>query len=375
MVSAAPPRIPLHRVRMPGGAAAGVEPVLRSGYVADGEQVRAFEAALGDWLGNPNVVTMGDYSSAIAIALGMYGVGPGDEVAATPDACLGTNMPILWRFARAAWCDVDPETGNLDPADVPARIGERTKALLFAHWGGDVADLDALQRVARERGLALVEDASEALGARHAGLPVGAHGSDVTVFSFGPVRHLSTVEGAALVFREAEDAERARRLKRYGIDQGTFRDGLGEIDPASDIPEPGLNSYLNNVAAAIGLAGLEDLDAVVEAHRANGAALDAALGDVPGITRMRRRPGDESAAWVYTLRAERRDDLLRALRDRGVGCSRLHLRNDAYAAFGTGLAELPGVERFSAERLCLPSGWWVGDEERERIVAAVRAGW
>lgn len=368
--------IPLHKVRPPAGAEDRLGEVLRSGYIADGQQVREFEAALGAWLGNPNVVTVGDYSAGIALVLGMYGVGPGDAVVATPDACLGTNMPILSRFARPAWCDVDPASGNLDPADVARAAADgNAKALVFAHWGGDVADLDALQAVAREQGLALVEDASEALGARHRGQRVGADGSDVAVFSFGPVRHLTTGEGAALVFRDPEDAERARWLKRYGIHQPTFRDELGEINAASDIPEPGPNSYMNNLAATLGLAGLEGLDDVLAAHQANGRALDAGLESVDGITRMRRSADDDSAYWVYTLRAERRDDLLRALRDRGVASSRLHLRNDVYSAFGTGQVELAGVQRFSAERLCIPSGWWVGEAERAQILEAVRAGW
>lgn len=367
--------IPLHKVRMPAGAAEQLAPVLASGYVADGAQVREFEAALGEWTGNPRIVTAGDYSSAIALALAAFGVGPGDEVLATPDACLGTNMPLLWRFARPVWCDVDPATGNIDPADVEARITPRSKAIVFAHWGGDVADVDGLLAVARRHGLRVIEDASEALGAEHGGRRVGALGTDACVLSFGPVRHLSTGEGAALALADPADAEKLRWAKRYGIHQPSFRDALGEIDPASDIPEPGLNSYLNNIAATIGLAGMAELDAVVDRHAANGRALDAALAGVPGITRMRRAEQDRSGFWVYTLRAERRDDLLRALRSRGVRSSRLHLRNDAYAAFGTGYADLPGVATFSAERLCLPCGWWVGEEELDRIVEAVRAGW
>jgi dTDP-4-amino-4,6-dideoxygalactose transaminase len=367
--------VALHRVHMPGGAEERLREVLHSGYVADGQVVREFEARLAEWIGNPHVVTVGEYSSGIAMALELGGVRPGDEVLATPDACLGSNMPLLNVHARPVWCDVDPATGNIDPADVARRVTPRCKAIVFAHWGGDVADLDGIREVARRHGLLVVEDASEALGAEHDGRRIGATGTDVTVLSFGPVRHITTGEGAALLFADAEPAERARWRKRYGIHQPTFRDELGEIDPASDIAEPGPNSYMNNIAAAIGLAQLAELDAVVARHQANGRFYDEALRGVDGIALMRRRPGDTSAYWVYTLRAQRRDDLLRALRDRGIAASKLHLRNDTYSAFGDGLADLPGVREFSATRLCLPCGWWVGDEEREQVVAAVRAGW
>lgn len=367
--------VALHHVSMPADAAAGIERVLHSGYIADGQVVREFEAALGRFLDAPHVVSLGDYSSAIAVALWQAGVRPGDDVLACPEACLGTNMPILTLGARPVWCDVDPACGSIDPEDAAGRMTPRTRAVLFAHWGGDVAPAAALDALARRHGIWSVEDASEALGAELDGRRVGAGSADATVFSFGPVRHVTCGEGAALSLRDPEQARRAARLKRYGIDQATFRDALGEIDPASDIPEPGPNSYLNNIGAALGLRGLAGFEERLARHRANAEYYDAALRGVAGVQLVRRRPDARGAAWVYTLLADRRDDLLRMLKDAGVQASRLHLRNDCYSAFGTGVAELPGVAQFSARRLCLPCGWWVGDADRGRVVELIRAGW
>ena len=369
------PAVALHRVSMPTDAAAGIEDVLHSGYIADGQVAREFEAALARFLGAPCVVTLGEYSAAIAVALWQAGVRPGDNVLACPDACLGTNMPILTAGARPVWCDVDPATGHIDPEDVARRVTRRTRALLFAHWGGDVAPAAELDALAQRHGIWSVEDASEALGAELEGRRLGAETADATVFSFGPVRHVTCGEGAALSLRDHEQARRAARLKRYGIDQASFRDALGEIDPGSDIPEPGLNSYLNNIAAALGLRGLVGFEERLSRHRANADFYDEALRGVPGLQLMRRRPGARGAAWVYTLLADRRDDLLRKLKESGVHASRLHLRNDCYSAFGTGPADLPGVAEFSARRLCLPCGWWVDDADRERVIELIRAGW
>jgi perosamine synthetase len=376
LVSVTPvqPQVPLHKVRAPREAEELLIEVLHSGYLADGEQVREFERGLADFIGNDRLITAAEYSSAIALCLFIAGVRPGDDVVACPDACLGTNMPILNLFARPVWADVDPTTGNIDPASVERVITPRTKAILFAHWGGDVADLDRLAEIGREHGVALVEDASEAFGAKHQGRRIGNTGSDFTVLSFGPVRHITTGEGAAILFADAESAERAHWLKRYGIHQPTFRDEVGEIDPTSDIVEPGPNSYLNNLAAAIGIAQLRTAEEVVERHRANGAYYEDALAEVPGIDLMRRRPGTTSAYWVYTLLADDRDVLLRRLKAAGIGCSRLHLRNDVYTAFGTGPVDYPGVANFSARRLCIPSGWWVSDDDRERIVETIVSG-
>ncbi|HXH34722.1 MAG TPA: DegT/DnrJ/EryC1/StrS family aminotransferase [Plantibacter sp.] len=367
--------VELHRVRMPEHAGRRLTEVLRSGYIADGSLVRDFENRLRDFVGNPHVETAGEYSGALTLALFQAGVRPGDEVLTCPEACLGTNMPILSLFAKPVWCDVDPQTGIIDPLDVAARVTERTRALLFFHWGGDVAPIDELLAVAREHGIAAIEDASEAFGAEYRGRKVGNTGCDYTVWSFGPVRHMTTGEGAAITFANGEEAERFRCLKRYGIHQPTFRDEFGEIDPSSDIPEPGLNSYMNNIAAAIGLEQIADIEPAIERHRQNGAFYESKLATVGGIDLIQRLPDAVSGYWVYTLLAERRDDLQRALADAGIRSSKLHLRNDTYSAFGTGLADLPGCAAFSARRLCIPCGWWVTDEDRLRVVERVYAGW
>jgi perosamine synthetase len=365
--------IPLHKVRVPAGVGARIEEVFRSGYISDGEWVRAFEVGLVEIVGNPHVVTCADYSSAISIALQVAGVGPGDEVVACPEACLATNMPILSRFARPVWADVDPATGNVDPGSVERVVTPQTKAILYAHWGGDVAEVERLNAIARERSLRVVEDASEAFGAELGGRRIGNTDSDFVVFSFGPIRHLTTGDGAAIFCRDPLEAERARRLKRHGIDQPTFRDATGEIDPASNIGEPGIGSFLSNIGAAIGLAQLESVGDVIERHRENGRYYDRELAGVPGVRLLARRDDAISGYWVYTLLADDREGLMRRLKEAGIGCSRLHLRNDVYTVFGTGRRQLPGVEEFSARRLCIPSGWWVGEEERERVAEAVAA--
>lgn len=369
------PCIPLYKVHMPPEANEAVRTVLDSGYLADGEIVRQFEAHLRDYLGNPNLITVGEESSAIVLALYIAGVRPGDEVLASPMACLATNMPILNLFAGIVWCDVDPDTGNLDPAEIERRITPRAKAVVYAHWAGVVADVAAINWIARRHGLRVVEDASEALGAEYDGRKIGNTDSDFTVFSFHAIRHINTGEGAAITFADPAEAEQARWLKRYGIHQPTFRDTLGEIDPASDIPRAGYNSYMNNISAAIGLAQMGHVEEVVGRHRENGEYYDRALADLPGLTLLKRLSQASSACWVYTFLAERRDDLLRHLRERGVFASKVHLRNDVYSCFGTGIADYSGVNSFSSSCLSIPSGWWVSQDDREFIVDSIRSGW
>jgi perosamine synthetase len=369
------PRIPLYRVHMPEAAGALVQQVLYSGALAGGPLVGEFERGLAAYLGAPEVVSVGDVSTGLAIALYQHGVGPGAEVLASPMACLATNMPVSQLFARTVWCDVDPSTGALDPADVERKITAATRAILVYHWAGNPVDVAPLYAVARRHGLAVVEDCGEALGAEADGRRVGSTPADAAVFSFYPNRHITTGEGAALVFARPEDADRARWLKRYSIHQPSFRDADGEISRASDIPELGFNSYLTHLAAAIGVAQLAALPGIVERHQRNGEFYDRELAGVPGVRLIRRPVGSRSAYWVYTLLADRSEALLAKLRSRGIGCSRVHLRNDLYSVFGAAPGPLPGVDEFDRTNLSIPSGWWVTEDERIEIARCIREGW
>ena len=362
---------------MPAGAAAALQATLASGYLAHGARVEEFEAKLAAYSGNPRVCALSEISGALSLALYLAGVRPEDEVIVSPMVCLATSMPIASLFARPLWCDVDPMTGMLDPARIAALVTPRTRAILAYHWSGDVANIDALQAAARAHGLKLVEDASEAFGAEYRGAKLGNHGSDFCIYSFAAVRQITAGDGAALLCARAGDHEQARRLRRYGIHQASFRLPSGDLNPDSDIPVPGFNICMNNIAASIGLAQFAQVGEVIARQRANGRYFDSALAGVGGLTLLARRADAVSGYWTYSLRAERRAQLMRKLHEMGIGCQRLHVRNDRYSCFADARRDdaLPGVDLFDRENLSIPCGWWLSAEERERIVACIRSGW
>jgi dTDP-4-amino-4,6-dideoxygalactose transaminase len=363
--------IPLYKPHIPPGLAERLAAVLSSGQIAGGPAVTAFERLLGDYLGNPWITVNGDVSTALTLCLFQAGVRPGDDVLMSPLVCLSTSCPVRNLFAQIRWCDVDPSTGNLDPADIQRRITPRTKALVVYHWAGYPSDLDAIHSIAHDYGLAVIEDAGEALGAEYHAKKIGAAGSDYTVFSFYPNRHLTTIDGAAIACAREEDYEKIRWLKRYGIHQPSFRDGDGEINKASDIPIAGWNSYMNHVAATIGVAQMEHLPSIIARQQENGLYYDERLAAVPGLTILTRPPKSRSAYWVYTFLVQERDHLLMRLRQQGVHASKVHLRNDVYTCFGNGSTPLPGVDHFSARCLSIPCGWWVSENDRARIADVI----
>jgi perosamine synthetase len=369
--------IPLFKVHMPALAHAALKATLDSGQLAHGAQVEGFERKLAAYTGNERVCALSEVSGALTLALFMAGVRPQDEVILSPMVCLATSMPVANLFARPVWCDIEPATGMLDPARIADLVTPRTRAILACHWSGDVADLEALQRAARKHGLKLVEDASEAFGAEYRGAKLGNNGSDFCIYSFSAVRQITAGDGAALFCAGAENHQQARRLRRYGIHQPSFRLADGDLNPASDIPLPGFNFYMNNIAATIGQEQFAYVDDLVARQRANGRYYDGALAGIAGLGLLARRADAVSGYWTYSLRVERRADLARKLREYGIGCQRLHLRNDHYSCFARDRrdADLPGVDRFDRENLSIPCGWWLGAEERERVVACIRSGW
>lgn len=364
-------QIPLFGVVHTGQAEAVAIEVMRSGRVASGPYIAEFEAGLAELTGHDHVVTTVDMTSAMQLALHLAGVRPGDEVLSTAFACLATNSAIAQCGATPTWVDVLPGSVEIDINDVARKIGPSTKALILYHVAGYPGPAGELAALCRKRGIALIEDCDNALGARRDDTRVGLAG-DYAVYSFYPNRQINCTEGGALACRNADDAARARRLRRFGIDGGTFRGKNGEINPSSDVPEIGWAITMNNLCAAIGTTQLNSVTDRLAATRKNAATLHAALTGVPGIVPVPVAYGAEAAYWVFLVLADHRDAILSALKQTGVMCSSLHQRNDMYSGFNAPLpANLPATTQLQERILALPCGWWLQPADIGRIVDAV----
>jgi len=369
--------IPLFKVATLADVSKSLQATLDSGQLASGSKVVELEGLLQSWLNVSQVCCVSDVSGGITLALYAGGVRPGDEVVLSPMTCLATSIPVSNLFASPVWCDIDPSTGMLDPELLPKVITERTKAIIVYHWSGDVAPLEAIQAISRKSGIPVVEDASEALGAEYSGVKIGCQTADFTVFSFGPVRHLTCGEGAAISVTDKTQFRRLQALRRYGIDTGSFRLPNGDLNPDSDIPIAGYNFPMNNLSATLGVTQLPLLDEIVRKHRDNGNYYTTALAGTPGITLLNRTSNAVSGYWTYSMRVKKRNDLIHKLQQAGIGCQRLHVRNDRYTCFSKSRSsvDLPGVDLFDQENISIPCGWWVGPTEREYIVSCVQSGW
>jgi len=360
--------IPIVKVAMPPKAALmpALEAVLYSGMIAEGEAVYRFEAAFGQRFGVRNPLAMSSGTSALHAALTLAGVERGDEVISTPMTAEPTNTSILYCGAKVVWADVDPQSGNLDPASVESRITSRTRAIVAVHYAGYPVQLAALRSIADAHGIALVEDCAHALGASYGGEAIGTIG-DYGLYSFQAIKHMTTVDGGLLTLRREDQIQAAKKFRWFGMLKGVPRTEV-------DIDGVGYKYNMNNVTATIGLIQLDHVGQVLQRHIDNGRYYDDRLGGISGIDYARCDAAATSSYWLYTLLSDDSAQLEKALNANGISASKLHRPNNLHSVFKASACELPGLASFYKRLLHIPCGWWVSDDDRERIVEIIRRG-
>ena len=362
MISLVKPYIPPKEELLPE-----IEKVLYSGYIAEGEAAWAFEDGLKDFLQNPNTLAVQSGTAALHLALLMLNVGEGDEVISTPMTSEPTNTTIAITGAKVVWADVDPNTGLLDPKSVREKITEKTKAIMLVHYAGMVCDMDAFNKLSAETGIPIIEDAAHSLGAKYGGKVIGSN-SRFTCFSFQAIKQLTTVDGGAITLKNPEDVTPIRKLRWFGLDKKVSR-------MENDVTRAGYKYGINNLTGIIGVIQLKHIKDVLGRYIANGKYYDKALQGVDGVTLVPYYQNTEPSYWLYTMKVENRDDFCRMMESVGVTASPLHHRSDTHSVFAASKCDLPHMDDWYGKFVHIPCGWWVDDETRERIVAAIKKGW
>lgn len=361
--------IPLFKVHMAPREALlpRLEAVLYSGQIGEGAPVAEFEARFARFVDAPHCLAFCSGTAALHTALLLAGVRPGDHVVTSAMTAEPTNLAILYAGATPVWADVDPANGNLTAATIAARLSDRTRAIVVVHYGGIPVELAAINALARQHGIPVIEDAAHAMGARYGDRSLGAH-SDFVMFSLQAIKHLTTVDGGVLCCRDPAQLPRGRRLRWFGIDRAAVRTEV-------DVAEMGFKYHMNNVTATIGQVQLDYIAPILARHIDNGRYFDQALARISGLDLCQWDPAAEPAYWFYTVMTDRSDALARHLEAHGVACSKAHRRNDLHRVFAASRRDLPGLDRFYARMLHIPCGWWVDDAAREYMVEIIQRGW
>ncbi len=349
--------IPLYKPYMPEKLPE-MEAILHSGALAYGKWGRKFEAMIAGYTGAPHVAVVNSYNAAVQIALKTLDIGAGDEVIASPQSCLASNMPILSVGAKTVWADIDPKTGTLSPDSVRKKITPATRAIFHNHHCGYPGYIDEINAIGKEKGIFVIDDCIEAFGAVYKDRMLGAAGADVSLFSFQTVRLPNAIDGGAVCFRDAELHEKACRMRDLGVDRKTFRDNLGEISPASDVTFPGMGVTMNEISSYIGCRQMEDMDALLERQRNNADRWREQLAAESGVTPLGRSETLPNY-WVFgLLYGNGREKGILHFREMGYHASSVHLPNYYYSVFNDRGERLSGVREFYEHYVAVPCGWW-----------------
>lgn len=351
-----------------------VDQVLQSGWIGEGPMVKQFEKRLNERFCFRHSLALNSGTAALHLALVLAGVGPETEVISTAMTCTATNMPILQERAKLVFADVQYMTGNIDPADIEHRITEKTKAIMIVHWAGYPCDMHKIGRIAMKHNLAVIEDGAHALGATYNCYSIGTI-SRFTMFSFQAIKQLTTGDGGLLTFVNQEDYEKAYRMRWFGIDRDhrTTRpeDGYAYWDQT----EVGYKYHMNDVAAAIGLGNLEDIDWILNRRAVIATRYRMSLKDVAGVTLFENSGDRVSGNWLFTMHVENRADFRRMMEDKGIATTVAHIRNDEHTIFGPRRDDLPNLDRYSQTNISIPLHNHLSDSDVDYVIESVKGGW
>ena len=335
---------------------------IRSGWLTTGPKVATFQDRLASYLHVAHVRCLSSCTAGLTVSLRMLEVDRGDEVLLPSMTFVSCANAIEHLGARPVFVDSDPVTGLIDLEHADTLVSERTKALMPVHLAGHPVDLDAVNELRDRHGIAVVEDAAHAIGARWLGRPIGSHGN-LTSFSFHATKNITTFEGGALAFPDEGMAQRAERLALHGLSRSAWSRHGASGPAAYEVVEPGFKFSMNDISAAVGIHQLGRLDPWIERRRELADLYDEALSGLPLALPPRPPAHARHAHHLYIVRLDDdrgvdRDGLIERMQQHGIGCSvhfkAIHFYDYYRTRYGLEPGDLPVASHLSAHALSLP---------------------
>ena len=353
--------------------------VLRSDWLTTGPKVFEFEQAFAVRVGATHAVGFSSGTAALHAAAFAAGLESGDEAITTPMTFAATANCVLYQGATPVFADISADTLNLDPEQVEKRITTKTRAIVPVDYAGHPADLAAIRKIAADRGLVVIEDACHALGAEYHGRPVGSI-ADMTVFSFHPVKHITTGEGGMVTTNSPQFAETLRRFRNHGISSDARqRQSAGQWH--YEMVLLGFNYRIPDILCALGTQQLQRLDANLNRRREIASRYSAAFSGVSGLATPAARFGASPAWHLYPIRLQLekltadRAQIFRALRAENIGVNvhyiPVHLHPYYRDRFGYKGGEYPVAEDAYNRLISLPMFHGMTDQDAEDVICAV----
>lgn len=368
--------LPLNRPSIGDTEIAGVTACLRSQWITTGPLCKSFEEAFQDLTGARHAVSLSSATAGMHLVIAALGIGPGDEVITPSLTFASTVNMIALHGARPVFADIHYDTLNIDAADIEARITPRTKAIIPVHFAGAPADMDRILAIADRHHLAVIEDAAHAVGTRYRGIHVGGFGR-ISIFSFHPLKNITTGEGGLIAHSDEELEKRIRLLRFHGIERDAWKRYGSGGNPEYDIEAPGWKYNLTDIQAALGIAQFSRLG---EFNRRRAELVKLYTEGLQRIAGL-ELPGDPSYPhdhahhlFVVKILAMERERFMARLSDYNVGYG-LHFpacHMLKYVKERFGVVKLSETERAANRILSLPLFPDMTDRDVAYVCAAVR---
>ncbi len=372
--------VPFGRPMIGDAEKSAVLAVLEGPTLVHGPKSKEFEQLFAGFTGAPHAVSCSSCTAGMHLVYVAWGLGPGDEVIVPAQTHTATAHAVALTGATPVFADADPVTGNIDLEDVRARITPATRAIAVVHYLGRPVEMDPLLALAREHGLKVLEDCALAVGTRHDGVHAGVQG-DAGCYSFYPVKHMTTAEGGMVTTRHADLADQLRLLRAFCVDRPP---GDRSMPGIYDVVGLGYNYRMNELQAALGVVQIGRVPEFLAARADNFTRLEAGLADVEELAVLGTgsSPGRTSSHYCLSVilgaeLAPRRDDLVLAIRARGVGTSVYYPRPVPHMRyyrerFGFGPDSYPQAARLSHASIALPVGPHLDAQDMTYIAETVK---
>lgn len=350
--------------------------VLQSDYLTTGPKVAELEKSVADYVGAKYAVAVNSGTAALHIACLAAGIKAGDEVITSPITFAASSNCVLYCGGTPVFADICPDTYNISPEDIEAKLTSRTKAIIPVHYTGQPCDMDAILQIAKRHNLLVIEDAAHALGAEYKGRKIGSI-SDMTCFSFHPVKPITTGEGGMVVTDNEEFYKRLLLFRSHGItrDENMMTENQG--DWYYQQLELGFNYRITDISCALGVSQMKKLDVFLQRRAEVAKRYDESFAGIEGLVVPKQQVGCKSGWHLYMIcvPAEKRKNVFEQLRAAGIGVNVHYIpvyKHPYYQAHGYKDLRCVNAEMFYAGAISLPIYPGLSEEQQEYVINMIK---